>query len=184
MKDLLDTNIDELEDIEMGMSYTDADLDEPYKPVSQLHIPQEAVDHYARQGFDLHWVRIYQPNSHGTLDGKNIQQKENDRYQFIPRSEIPGLGKAMTSYFGNKLDTSSHGLYVVGDLALAKIPTVFKEKKKDFLAQRTRDRSEAVIHDLRKNNLLPNKERGEGWKIEHERKNEAKKKPTRETTFG
>lgn len=157
--DELETTLDEIETLEDN--YSEDMLTEEYKPVNQLFIPEEAQKEYEAKGFDLQWVRIYVPNTQGQLDLKNIQKKEGDMYEFVPRSEIPGLKKAMTSFFGDEVTNNDHGLYVVGDLALAKFPLVRKEQKKRFLEKRTWSRNKAVIDDLRKNKLSPDSRHGE-----------------------
>lgn len=173
----LTTNLDELEALEEEQAV--AGLDEPYTPPNQLHIPQEAKDHFEQQGYNVHWVRIYVPNTQGELDKTNIQTKENDQYTFIPRDEIKGLKKSMTSYFGEEIDKGSHGLYIVGDLALAKIHKKRVEAKTAYNRNRTESRSRAVIEDLRRNSALPSSDRNEGWKIE-----QVSPKNGRDTRFG
>lgn len=162
----LETTLDEQEAIVEEVNEIDP-LDEPYRPVGQLHIPEEAVNLYKEKGFDLHWVRIHVPSSNGELDFKNIQKKEADLYEFVPRQEIPGLKRTMTSYFGDDVLKGEHGLYVVGELALAKIPHRRIQSKRRYIDQRTQSRSTAIVNDLRKNNLMPDANRGEGWKVEH-----------------
>ena len=153
------------------------ELPENYRNVKQLHLPQEAIDAYAEKGWELLWVRIYDKNMQ--LDLKNIQMYENDMVTFVPRSEVPGLSKAMSSYFGNEVAEGSHGLYVVGDLALAKWPKTRKKQREEYVNNRTLSRSRAVINDLRKNNVLPNAERGEGWDTVREQP-----KPREDVNFG
>jgi hypothetical protein len=163
----LETNLDQTETIQE--EYAPEYEDEDYKQVNQLNVPEEARDHFDGLGFDLQWVRIYDPDTQGKLDLKNIQVKENDQYTFVPRAEVPGLKKAMSSYFGEELDDGSHGLYVIGDLALAKFPKSRQLAKRKFLAQRTNSRSRAIVDDLRKNSLMPSSDRGEKIEIVQER---------------
>ena len=155
----LEQTVEELETIDVD--YAPESLEEPYKPVNQLFIPDEARSLYESKGYDLQWVRVYVPDTQGQLDLKNIQKKEGDHYSFVPRSEVPGLQKAMIGYFGEQVSEGSHGLYIVGDLALAKFPLVRKEAKKRYNEQRTHSRSRAIVDDLRKNDLMPNKQAGE-----------------------
>jgi hypothetical protein len=67
----------------------------------------------------------------------------------------------MSSYFGEGVAEGQHGLYIVGDLALAKFPLVRKAAKRRHLQERTRLRSKALISDLRKNDLMPDRNSGE-----------------------
>lgn len=161
--DELETTVDEVEAIEKN--YAPTDLEESYKPVSQLFIPEEAKQFYKERGFDLQWVRINVPNSQGQMDLKNIQKKEADRYEFVLRKDVPGLSQSMTGFFGDKISNGDHGLYIVGDVALAKFPLARKEAKRAFLRRRTEARSQAIIKDLKKNNLLPNKDADEKIEI-------------------
>jgi len=155
----LNTTVDEMETLEID--YAPEALDEPYKPVHQLYIPDEARELYESKGFDLQWVRIYVPNTQGQIDKKNVQQKEGDQYTFVLRSEVPGLTKAMVGFFGQELADESSELYIVGDLALAKFPLARKASKKRYNEQRMQSRSKAIVHDLRKNDLSPDKSAGE-----------------------
>lgn len=159
MSDELDTDIEQEESLQE--EYVEPNFEEPYKPVNQLYVPEEAKEKFKELGFDLQWVRIYAPNSNGALDSKHIQRKEADFYEFVKRKEIPGLKDAMTSFFGEELNQNSHGLYIVGDLALAKFPLKRKEQKKRYNQAKVRSRTKAVIHDLRKNAVMPDKTAGE-----------------------
>ncbi len=158
MSDLNDT--ERLHGLEMG------DLDESYRPASHLHVPKEAVEHYNEQGFDLRWVAIYSSPDRGSYNVKNITKKENEGYTFVKRDEIPGLSNALSSFFGEQLAAGDHGLYVIGEMALAKIPHSKIEARTRFLEDMTRAKSRAIIEDLRKNDVLPNKNRGEEFKTE------------------
>lgn len=157
----LDQLLDETEVLEEESSLDQDYLEESYEQVNLLYIPEEAKRHYASKGFDLQWVRIYEPGSHGNLDGGHIQRRENDRYTFVPRNEIPGLGKAMSSYFGEQLETNSQGLYIIGDLALAKFPIARKKAKREWLDNRVQARSKAILGDLARNKVSPNAAHGE-----------------------
>lgn len=154
-KDELNSTVEDLET-----------LDEPYRPVSQLHVPEEAKRRFAAEGYDVQWIRVIVPNSNGSLDSQNIIKKESDQYEFIPRSEIEGLGKAMTSYFGEEIDKGNHGLYIVGDLALAKVRFSRLKKKREYIDRRTQDKSRSIVDDLRRNKVLPSADREEGWSVE------------------
>ena len=162
----LDSTVDEMEFIED--SYAPDELLETYKPVNQLFVPEAAKEKFRAQGFDLQWVRIYQPNSNGQMDFKNIQKKENDMYQFVLKSEIPGIKKAMTGFFTDQLTDNINGLYIVGDLALAKFPLARKEAKKQYNENKTKARSKALIDDLKKNRLMPDVNAGEKFETTRE----------------
>jgi len=176
--EILEVDLDTAETLEAQDVYEDEELEEVYKPISQLHVPQEAKDAFRQKGYELHWIRINVPGS-GELDSKNIIMKEHDGYEPVRREEIPGLKKTMKSFFGEKLSDGAHGLYVIKDVALFKISHKRLEAKRRYVSDRTASRSKAIINDLRKNKVLPSTERGEGWKIETNRP-----KSSRDTQFG
>lgn len=140
-------------------------LDEPYKPRNQLYIPEAAREKYKKLGYELRWVRLFHPRT-TELDTTNIIGKEADQYTFVPRKDLPGLENSMTSYFKDKLDSSHNGLYVVGELALAKVSIKRLQQKREYLERLVTSRHQAIIGDLRKANAMPSSDRGEGWKIE------------------
>lgn len=165
--DELNINLDETESLDMG--YVDEELEETYKPSSHLHVPQKAVDFYAEQGFELRWIRFFSSPDRGAYDVKNVSRKEAEGYTFVKRTDVPGLTDALTSFFGEKLAIADHGLYMIGEMALAKIPVAKVEAKQKYLENQTRSRNRAIIEDLRKNDVLPNKSRGEEFKTERSR---------------
>ena len=129
-------------------------LEENYKPPSQLHIPLAAKEKFANLGYDLQWARIYVPRTQGELDLNNISKKEADMYEFVTREEIPGLSEKMSGHFKDKIDNQG-GLYIVGDQAMVKVPFSRIEAKRKYINQRTKSRSDAVMSDLRNNNVAP-----------------------------
>lgn len=163
--DELSDTVDEIE--KLDESFNIEELPEEYKQVDLLYVPQEAKDYYAGLGFDLQWIRVYE-TANGGYDLKNINRKEGDMYQFVPREEIPGLKKTMSSYFGEEVTRGQHGLYIVGDCALAKFPMARKAQKRRWIDEKTRSRSRAVIDDLKKNRLSPDAAHGEKFIIERD----------------
>jgi hypothetical protein len=136
------------------------ELPEEYTTEGILIIPDEARNYYASQGYALHWIRIYS-DANGTLDLQNIQKKEASKYSFVMRDEVPGLSETMSSFFKDKIKDNTYGLYVVGMVALAKVPVSRMKAKRQALDEMTRARSRAIIDDLRRNALLPNQMAGE-----------------------
>jgi hypothetical protein len=125
-------------------------LDETYNPAGQLNVPEKTLKRFKREGYSLVWVRVYINN--GDLDVNNIRKKENDRHTFVTKEEAPEFSSGMNSYFTSEIDKHKD-LIIVGDLALAKVPTAWLQKKRAFYEEQTRNRSRAIIEDLRKNSL-------------------------------
>ena len=180
MSDELETNLDEMEGLEFEAEF-DEDLDEPYKEATHLYIPPKAAEHFAEQGYELRWVTIYSSPDRGALDVKNINKKEQSGYQFVKREEIPGLSGALTSFFGEKLTAGDHGLYVIGEMALAKISFARVDARRRHLEDKTKARNKAIIEDLRKNNVLPNAVQGGEFKTTRTHMNPAS---TRKASLG
>lgn len=128
------------------------DLSENYRPSGLLDIDERIIKHFKSQGYDLQWVRIYNPD--GSLDGKHIRAKEADGYVFIEEKDLPKgvLQTQLSGYFGEELN-KHEGLTVIGDLALAKIPTSRVKAKRQYHEQRTRERSRGIVNDIKNASL-------------------------------
>jgi len=126
------------------------DLDETYKPPGSLDIPQTAIDRFKRQGYDLQWVRVYVNN--GELDVNNIKRKEADKYTFLVKEDVPEMNTSLAGFFASEVDKHKD-LISVGDLVLAKVSLSHKAKKRAYLENETRNRSRALVDDLRKHNF-------------------------------
>lgn len=162
------------------------DLDESYRPVGTLYVPLEALNKFEMEGFELRWVRIHAAGTvSGELDTQNIQRKEAEGYEFVLRSEIPGLKKGMLGFFDDALNNKDHGLYVVGGMALAKISKGRVAKKRQYIAEITRERSRSIIRDLNKDSINPNQDLKEGNSKEEVTFGETKKaRVSRSAKFG
>lgn len=167
-KDTLNTDLD----VDMiDMMETDTrlpEIEEVYAPVNQLHVPDEAKRKFQAEGFSLQWIRIYSGIS-GEFDVSNIQKKEAAGFTFVKRSEIPGLTSGMSGLFKKEAKDPTSELYIIGDLALAKIPTEKVIAKRKYIEQQTRARNRAIIDDLRKNSVMPDASRGEEFKTTRSR---------------
>jgi len=165
-RDTLNTDLEVTQIDMMEGSSSLRDLPEEYTPVNQLNVPEEAKHHFKAKGYDLHWVRIYAGVS-GELDMANIQRKQAAGYSFVERREVPGLTQEMSGLFLKTLEDSPvANLYIVGDLALAKIPSEKVKAKRRFIEEQTRSKNRAIIDDLRRNSVMPDATRGETIKIE------------------
>ncbi len=125
-------------------------LDETYKPPGLLDIPEAVVRRFKRKGFNLQWIRIYIDN--GELDVKNIRVKEADRFSFVTKEEVPEMVLEQTSFFGAEVQKHKD-LITVGDLALAKVPIQHVMMKRKRLEEMNKEKTRAVINDLKQNDL-------------------------------
>lgn len=177
--DIMDTDLDSQVINSMEKQSRLPEMVEDYTPVNQLSIPDEARAAYSAKGYELHWVRVFSDTS-GTLDMRNIQKKEAAGYTFVKRSEIPGIQENMSSMFSSQMKDSTTELYIVGDLALAKISKERVRAKRKYIEEQTRARNRAIIDDLRKNRVMPDESRGEEFRISRSQPNEA----SRNVDFG
>ena len=75
----------------------------------------------------------------------------------------------MSGLFKKEAKDPTSELYIIGDLALAKIPTERVIAKRKYIEQQTRARNRAIIDDLRKNSVMPDASRGEEFKTTRSR---------------
>ena len=153
---LLDSSLDTLEALSEVEDEIE-ELDEPYRPAGIMYVPEETREYFDERGYDVQWVRIHAAGSNGQIDRKNIQMKEAEGFEFILREEVRGLGKKMSGYFDTLEDhrDPTNGLYVVGDVALAKIKKTKLVAKRRYIDNLTTARKRAIISDLRKNSVSP-----------------------------
>lgn len=117
-----------------------------YRPPNVVHLPEEIVDHFARQGKLLRWIRI-------TIDGKddykNIARKRKENYTFVTRSDIP---EHLFELLAVEIPEEGrwNNVLTVGDVALGMIPIEYAKARNDYYAEKTRKQSEAIRHMLGK----------------------------------
>jgi len=105
-------------------------------PPSSLDAPR------APDGFRYRWIRA---ESVGFEDVKNIQGRIRSGYELVRSDEIENA-----SDYPVIEDGKYKGVVGVGGLLLAKVPEEIAQQRQDYMARRHSDRSEAVEHDLLK----------------------------------
>jgi len=105
-------------------------------PPSSLDTPR------APDGFRYRWIRA---ESVGFEDIKNIQGRIRSGYELVRSDEIENA-----SDYPVIEDGKYKGIVGVGGLLLAKVTDEIAQQRQDYMARRHSDRSEAVEHDLMK----------------------------------
>jgi|TARA_A100001011_G_scaffold116569_1_gene123098 hypothetical protein len=105
-------------------------------PPSSLDAPP------APDGFRYRWIRA---ESVGFQDTKNITGRIREGYELVRSEEIENA-----SDYPVVEDGRYKGVVGVGGLLLAKVPNEIAKQRQDYMSQKHEDRSEAVEHDLMK----------------------------------
>lgn len=88
---------------------------------SVLALPEELVDRFRAEGFELRWIRYRIGEKE---DYSNISKKAKHGWHFVTEEEVPELGaNTLIQDCGRQT-----GLVTIEDLALAKCPTVHVKK--------------------------------------------------------
>ncbi len=105
-------------------------------PPSSLDAPP------APDGFRYRWIRA---ESMGFEDSKNIQGRLRSGYELVRAEEVENASDYPV------LETGKYkGVIGVGGLLLAKVPNEIAEQRQQYMTDRHKARSEAVEHDLMK----------------------------------
>ena len=105
-------------------------------PPSSLDAPP------APDGFRYRWIRA---ESVGFQDTKNIASRLREGYELVRAEEVENAADYPV------LDQGRYkGVIGVGGLLLAKVPEEIAQQRQDYMANRHKDRSEAVANDLMK----------------------------------
>ena len=109
----------------------------------KVWIPPSSLDAPpAPDGFRYRWIRA---ESMGFEDSKNIQGRLRSGYELVRAEEVENSSDYPV------LDTGKYkGVIGVGGLLLAKVPEEIAQQRQDYMANRHKDRSEAVANDLMK----------------------------------
>ena len=108
---------------------------QPWRPPSLLDAPPPP------EGFVHRWIRA---EVRGFDDRKNISARVREGWELVRKDEHPGF-EAPT------IDTGRYeGIFGVGGLLLARIPTEIVEERKDYFTQMNADAMQAVDNDLMK----------------------------------
>ena len=105
-------------------------------PPSSLDAPP------APDGFRYRWIRA---ESVGFQDTKNITGRIREGYELVRSEEIENASDYPVVEEGRY-----KGVVGVGGLLLAKVPNEIAKQRQDYMSQKHEDRSEAVEHDLMK----------------------------------
>ena len=105
-------------------------------PPSSLDAPP------APDGFRYRWIRA---ESVGFQDTKNITGRIREGYELVRAEEIINASDYPIVEEGRY-----KGVVGVGGLLLAKVPNEIAKQRQDYMSQKHEDRSEAVEHDLMK----------------------------------
>ena len=105
-------------------------------PPSSLDAPP------APDGFRYRWIRA---ESVGFQDTKNITGRIREGYELVRSEEIENASAYPVVEEGRY-----KGVVGVGGLLLAKVPNEIAKQRQDYMSQKHEDRSEAVEHDLMK----------------------------------
>ena len=105
-------------------------------PPSSLDAPR------APDGFRYRWIRA---ESVGFEDVKNIQGRIRSGYELVRSDEIENA-----SDYPVIEDGKYKGIVGVGGLLLAKVTDEIAQQRQEYMARRHSDRSDAVEHDLMK----------------------------------
>lgn len=116
-----------------------------YERVREAQIPQDVIDRFKRDGYDLRLVR-WQVN--GVEELSYLAHRENEGYEFVEAKELP------ESYLKRLRlhDTRGRpGLVTMGDLCLMKIDSELRKSRQDYFAKEADQEVEAVnVHVLEK----------------------------------
>ena len=105
-------------------------------PPSSLDAPP------APDGFRYRWIRA---ESVGFQDTKNIASRMREGYELVRAEEVENASDYPV------LDEGRYkGVIGVGGLLLAKVPIEIAQQRQDYMANRHKERSEAVENDLMK----------------------------------
>jgi len=108
---------------------------QPWRPPSLLDAPSPP------EGFVHRWIRA---EVRGFDDRKNLSARIREGWELVRKDEFPDF-EAPT------IDSGRYeGVFGVGGLLLARIPTEIVEERKDYFTQMNADAMQAVDNDLLK----------------------------------
>lgn len=99
-----------------------------YERVRESAIPQEVVDHFAKDDYELRWVRWL---LQGQEDLRNLSKREREGYEFVLVDELPHEFLKQLRVESTK---AREGLVTSGDLCLMKIDRDLRNSRRDFFA--------------------------------------------------
>ena len=103
-----------------------------WTPPSQLDAPP------APAGFKHRWIRA---ESVGQMDQKNVSARLREGWEFVRADEYPEMEWP-------SIDSGRYeGVIAVGGLMLARIPEEIVDQRKQYFAQVTQDKDDAIAND-------------------------------------
>ncbi len=116
-----------------------------YERIRESQIPEELVEHFKRDNYDLKLVRW---SLNGEEDYRYLNRREREGYEFVSPEEIPQ--EFMRSM--RVLDTKTQlGLVTVGDLCLMKVDSDLRNSRRKAYQEDTDREVNAVdVHVLEK----------------------------------
>tara|TARA_Y100000004_G_scaffold145667_1_gene166244 strand:+ start:38 stop:505 length:468 start_codon:yes stop_codon:yes gene_type:complete len=103
-----------------------------WTPPSQLDAPP------APEGFKHRWIRA---EAVGQMDQKNVSARLREGWEFVRADEFPEMEWP-------SIDSGRYeGVIAVGGLMLARIPNEIVEQRKQYFAQVTQDKDDAIAND-------------------------------------
>ena len=109
----------------------------------KVWVPPSSLDAQpAPDGVRYRWIRA---ESVGFQDTKNITGRIREGYELVRSEEIENASDYPVVEEGRY-----KGVVGVGGLLLAKVPNEIAKQRQDYMSQKHEDRSEAVEHDLMK----------------------------------
>lgn len=109
-----------------------------YERFSASDIPQDVIDMFARDDYELRWVRYLVG---GEEDLKNLYARERDGYEFVKASELPEHFLSGLKLYDGR---ARQGLVTSGDLCLVKVDKDLRNSRRAFFAKKTRDELQAA----------------------------------------
>ena len=117
-----------------------------YEAPRHLEIPNEVLERFENDGYDLKWIRIIDPKTNG-VDLKNIAKRQRQGYEPVTHAEIKSLDfQGVSELFGRGSDAKTKDYLVINDVALFKVPIEVKEQRQQWVD----NESWRQINDLRR----------------------------------
>jgi len=118
-----------------------------WKEPNELDVPDNLKDRLKSEGYETRWIRILM--SDGKPDAVNVMTRLREGYEFVKVDESPEWEAPPSIEYGK------HGnLIVIGDLALAKLPTEVSDSRKRQMREKTANLTDAINRQLYENRQL------------------------------
>lgn len=109
-----------------------------YEQVVATQIPQEIVDMFAKDEYELRWVRF---NLGGEEDLKNLSKREREGYEFVTTDELPEYFLHSIKVFDGK---GRQGLITSGDVCLMKVDVDLRKSRAAHFKNKTDQETRAA----------------------------------------